>query len=82
MGWLGWRWRIRSGFSAASASRSPTQKGTPSFSHSSWLAPWWSGCAWVRAWALTLWPRSCLRILLARVPGPGVDQDVLDADRR
>ena len=35
----GWRWRMSSGSSAAAASRSPTHKGMPSASQTSWLAP-------------------------------------------
>ena len=37
------------GFSAASASFSPTQNGTPKRSQTAWLAPWWSGWACVSA---------------------------------
>ena len=29
-------------------------EGMPSSSQTSWLAPWWSGWAWVRAWVLTV----------------------------
>ena len=37
MGWLDWRSPIRSGFSAASTSRSPTQNGIASGSQTAWL---------------------------------------------
>ena len=57
MKWSGWRSPISFGFSAASASASPTQNGTER-SQTAWLAPWWSGWAWVSAWAETSWPSS------------------------
>src|SRR5437867_8003270 len=46
----------------SSASASPHHSGMPSASQTSWLAPWWSGCAWVSAWALTARPRNWRRI--------------------
>ena len=35
---------------------SPTQNGIAERSQTGWLAPWWSGWAWVSAWAESWWP--------------------------
>ena len=67
-GWSGWRSPISSGSSAAGTSSSGTRNGIPSCSQTSWLAPWWSGCAWVSAWVFTSCPSSCFRIRAGRLP--------------
>ena len=59
-----WVARILSRSSASGTSVAPTQYGIPSRSQIAAEAPWWSGCAWVSAWAVTVWPSICLRMRL------------------
>ena len=54
----GSRRMISSGFSTASASAAPHQRGIPSASQTAWQEPWWSGWACVSVRAETGRPRT------------------------
>ena len=48
--------------SIARTSARPHHSGIPSRSQTTWLQPWWSGWAWVSAWALSRMPAICRKI--------------------